>query len=155
MFDQIQQLRNRLQPYGLTALRAILGAIFVQHGWWKVAHFDLAVELFAQWGLPFPIFSVQLAAATELLGGIALILGIGVLVASVPLAFTLAMAIYYVHGPAGFWLPNGYEFVLALLVAVVAVGLLGPGAFALHHAVFPRSVAPLTQESRQAVQSGT
>jgi putative oxidoreductase len=101
-------------------------------------NFDLSIQLFTKWGIPFPTLSTELAAATEILGGIALILGVGVFYAALPLAFTILVAIYFVHGPAGFWLPNGYEFALAVLVSVLAVGLSGPGALALQK-VFARN----------------
>ncbi len=150
MFNQIESTRNLLRPYGLAALRIVLGIIFVQHGWWKVMNFDLSIQLFTKWGIPLPTLSTELAAATEILAGIALVLGIGVFYAALPLAFTLLVAIYFVHGPAGFWLPNGYEFALAMLVSVLAVGLSGPGALALQRVLTRRESTQPSEELRQA-----
>lgn len=40
-------------------------------------------------------------------------------------------ALVIVHLPAGFFLPNGIEFVLTLLAAAGALSLTGPGAYSL------------------------
>jgi putative oxidoreductase len=43
----------------------------------------------------------------------------------------MVVAIVTVHGSQGFFLPRGYEFVMTLLAANVALALLGSGAAAL------------------------
>jgi putative oxidoreductase len=67
----------------------------------------------------------------ELLGGLALLLGLFARWAAIPLAINMAVAILTVHLRAGFFLPNGYEFALTLLAANVAIALLGAGEASL------------------------
>jgi putative oxidoreductase len=131
MNAMVNQIAESLRPYAVALMRVILGVVFVYHGWWKVVNFAANSDFFDKLGIPFPVLSSAAAVGVELLGGAALILGIGVAYAAVPLAFTMVVAILTVHLPAGFALPNGYEFVLTLLVAVLAQGAVGSGALAL------------------------
>ncbi len=92
---------------GPLLLRLYLAPIFMQAGWNKLNHFDSTVQWFgnADWGLglPFPELMVILAAATELLGAALLIPGIAVKLVSIPLMFTMLVAIFAVHWENG-WL---------------------------------------------------
>jgi putative oxidoreductase len=126
-------LDARLQSQGIAILRVALGAIFVAHGAQKLLAYGLAgtAGAFAQMGIPFPEVSAALVITTELLGGLALILGLFTRLASLPLAVDMLVAALVVHLPAGFFLPQGMEFTLLLLAGTVALVLTGPGAFAL------------------------
>lgn len=61
-------------------------------------------------------------------GGFALIAGIFTRLAALGLAITMLGAIVRVHLAAGFFLPDGMEFVLVLFSGAVALALTGPGA---------------------------
>ena len=128
MNTAVNQIAETARPYALAAMRVVLGIVFVYHGWWKVMNFGLTVELFGKWGIPLPLPSAIAATVLEVGGGIALILGVGVAYLALPLAFTMLVAIVYVHFAAGFGAPKGYEYPLTLLVAVLAQGASGPGA---------------------------
>lgn len=58
-------------------------------------------------------------------------LGLFTRVAGLGLAAVMLGALVIVHLPAGFFLPNGIEFVLTLLAAAGALALTGPGAYSL------------------------
>jgi putative oxidoreductase len=144
----VNQIAESSRPYTLALMRTVLGAVFVYHGWWKVINFDLNVNFFAKLGIPLPLISSAATASVELIGGAALILGIGVAFAAIPLAIIMAVAILTVHLAAGFALPNGYEFALTLLAATLAQGALGAGAFSLENLI-----AGDTRISRLAAES--
>jgi uncharacterized membrane protein YphA (DoxX/SURF4 family) len=86
-------------------LRLYLVPIFWMGGTKKWASFDSTVEWFgnAEWGLglPFPLVLAFLATWTEILGAIALLLGIGLRWISVPLMFTMIIAAATVHWQFG------------------------------------------------------
>jgi uncharacterized membrane protein YphA (DoxX/SURF4 family) len=79
--------------------------------------------------------------ATELGGGILLVLGLLTRYASIPMAFAMAVAIVAVRLQHGFFAPQGFEFALALGVALVTLALQGSGAFALDNVIGRNSSA--------------
>jgi putative oxidoreductase len=78
--------------------------------------------------MPQAIFS----AALELVGGVALAVGLLTPLAAFAIIATQLVAVALVHIPKGFWSSKGgYEFNLALLAGVFAVAIAGPGAYSL------------------------
>ena len=125
---------TRTAPYAAFALRVALGVLFLAHAGLKVFVFTPAgtAQFFASLGLPAGL--AYLVIAAETLGGVALILGIYGRVVALALVPILLAAIFTVHGPAGFFFTNpngGWEYLALWVVALVSVGLLGDGAFAM------------------------
>ncbi|MFT5757721.1 MAG: putative oxidoreductase [Alteromonadaceae bacterium] len=86
-------------------LRLYLVPIFWMAGTNKVAGFDNIVEWFgnSEWGLglPFPLMLAFLATAAEVLGALALLLGVAVRWFSIPLMITMVVAASSVHWDNG------------------------------------------------------
>lgn len=120
---------ERLAPWGATVLRLVIGAVFVMHGYQKffVWGLDNVAGFMGKSGFPLPMLSAVLAASAEFGGGILLLLGLGARLAAIPMAFTMLMAFAMVHAHGGFFLPEGFEYVLTLFGALVAIILMGPG----------------------------
>jgi putative oxidoreductase len=70
-------------------------------------------------------------ALVETLGGLALILGIVVPLAALLLAIDMAVAILKVRLAGGFAAPNGFEYELTLLAALMCLFFAGPGIVAV------------------------
>lgn len=117
----------------LALLRLAAGAVFLAHGGQKLFVYGLegVTASFAGMGIPVAAVAAPAVALIETLGGLALLLGLFTRVAGVALAAVMAGALLLVHLPAGFFLPGGFEFVLVLLSAAVALALTGAGAFSL------------------------
>lgn len=119
--------------YAAFALRIASGSLFVAHGWLKVSVFTVAgtVGFFESLGLPGLLAYFTIAA--EIVGGIALILGIGTRLVSLALIPVLLGATW-AHSGNG-WLfsseGGGWEFPVFWAVVQGAIALLGGGAFAL------------------------
>ena len=119
--------------YGVTLLRVSLGIMWIAHALLKLMVFTLpgTATFFGSIGLPgflaYPVF------AAELLGGLALVLGVYARQVAMALVPIMAVAAW-VHLPNG-WLhtsPNGgWEYPLFLIAASVAVWLLGDGALTI------------------------
>jgi putative oxidoreductase len=115
-----------------------LGVIFIVHGYQKFFQRGIdgtSVE-FAQLGVPGPMLSAWYSTVVELVGGAALIIGVALPVVGILLALNMVGAFVFVHLSNGFFIMNnGYEYVLALAVASLAIGFNG-GAFALDRVLF-------------------
>lgn len=112
----------------LFLVRLGLAAVFIVHGWGKFAHMEATVGFFGTIGLPALV--AYLVAAIELLGGIALLLGIGTTFAGIGLAIVMIGAIVKVKWAQGF--SGGWEFDLVLLLSALAVAAAGPGCISIH-----------------------
>ncbi len=121
------------RDWGVFVLRVGVGGVFVAHGLQKLIVFGIPglASFLGQLGIPFPALSAVAVTAAELVGGLALVAGIFTRWAALPLAFSMAVAAVTVHLKGGFFLPDGIEYVVTLLLASVAVALSGPGALAV------------------------
>ena len=119
--------------YGITLLRASLGIMWIAHALLKLLVFTLpgTAQFFQSVGLPgflaYPVF------ALELLGGIALVLGIYarqtalLLVPIMAVATSIHIGNGWVHTSAG----GGWEYPVFLISASIALWLAGDGALSL------------------------
>lgn len=100
---------RHLDGLGPLVLRLYIAPIFIYAGWKKIISIDNTIEWFgnSEWGLglPFPELMGWAAALTEFGGGIALLIGLGVRVFSIPLMTTMLVAAVSVH------LKNGWQAV--------------------------------------------
>ncbi|NDK92244.1 DoxX family protein [Gordonia desulfuricans] len=117
----------------LLVSRVILGIIFISHGVQKLNNgIDATTAFFDSVGVPAPTFSAYFATWVELIGGILLILGVALPLVATLLIIDMIGAIATVHWDAGFWNSDGgYEFPLALIAGLVAVGFVTAGGFAV------------------------
>jgi putative oxidoreductase len=128
-----------LPDVGLLIGRLAVGVIFIAHGWQKLTEtgHDGVTKMFDGLGIPLPSVSAAFATWVELLGGVALVLGVLVPVAGVLLAIDMAGAFWYVHMDKGLFADKGgYEFVLALGAACLLLALVGSGRLGVDGAVF-------------------
>ena len=125
---------TRTAPYAAFILRLSLGVLFLAHFSLKFFIFTPAgtAQFFQSLGLPGALAYLTMVA--ELLGAIALILGVYTRFVAVALIPILLGAIVTVHWSAGFFFTNangGWEFPAFWIIGLLALALVGDGAFAL------------------------
>jgi len=138
--------QNVLARWAPIPLRLIVGFGFMQHG---LAKWSKGPEAFAAIlhaiGVPAPHLMAWLTILTEFFGGLAVLLGAFVPLASVPMAAVLLVAMFTVHLPYGFssiklmsvnaghaqFGPPGYECDLLYLACLAALVLGGSGPLAI------------------------
>ena len=125
---------------GLLVLRVVLGTVFAAHGAQKLFVFGFGgvTGAFAQMGAPLPGVTGPMVALLEFFGGLALVVGLLTRLAGVGLAATMLGAIVLVHAAAGFFAPNGVEFVLTLMAGALALATTGAGQYSLDHLLATR-----------------
>ena len=101
IFPRLQHL-DGLAPL---AIRLFLVPVFWMAGTQKIAGMEQTIEWFGNpdWGLglPFPALLAYLAAYTEVIGALLLLLGLATRWISVPLIITMLVAIFAVHWEHG------------------------------------------------------
>jgi len=127
-------------------LRLIVGYGFMAHGYAKLARGpDNFAQILHALAVPFPSLMAWLTVVIELIGGLAVLAGAAIPLASLPMAAVLIVAIFTVHLPNGFssiklqsvtadgahFGQPGYETDLLYLAGLIALVLGGPGPFAI------------------------
>ena len=140
--------RSSMLPrsWALLPLRVIVGAGFLAHGmakWHRGP--DKFAKLLQLIGTPSPLVTAWLVTGLEVLGGLAIIIGAFVLLASIPLFISMVVAMLTIHVHYGFsavntvgltatgpvFGPPGYEINLLYMCALAALALVGPGALSV------------------------
>jgi putative oxidoreductase len=124
----------RTAPYAALVLRLTLGALFLAHAGAKIFIFGPVgtAGFFTSLGLPATL--AYLTIAWELVGALALILGLWTRLAALAMIPLLVGTIVTVHGAAGFWFSNangGWEYPAFWSIALLTQALLGDGAYSL------------------------
>ncbi|MET4637843.1 DoxX family protein [Mycetocola sp. 2940] len=122
------------QTIGLTLLRVVVGIIFVLHGAQKTFEqtFPGVQGFFESLGIPLAAVAAPAVSLLELVGGVLLIVGAFTRIIAALLTINMIVAIATFHAALGFFVDaGGYEFVLLLAAAAIAIALIGPGTFSV------------------------
>lgn len=138
--------RASIARWAAVPLRLIVGYGFMEHGYAKLSR---GPEVFAAilhgLGVPAPHFMAWLTILAELIGGLAVLLGVFIPLVSLPMATLLFVTIFTVHLPYGFssiklmsvtaghpqFGPPGYEVSLLYVACLAALVLAGPGPISM------------------------
>jgi putative oxidoreductase len=147
-------------------LRLIVGLGFMQHGYAKILHGpDAFTSILHALQVPAPAVLGLATILVELVGGAAVLLGVFIPLASVPMAIVLLVAIFTVHLPNGFssikllsvdsagahFGQPGYETDLLYLAGLAALVLGGSGPLALDRFLIDRRI-PLVLPTNQPMR---
>ncbi len=123
---------------GIFIIRVAVAIVFLYHGSQKLFGLfggpglkGFAGFLNTQLHVPSPMLSAALAACAEFFGGLFVLLGVGLRLAVIPMAFTMLIAVVKVHNKAFSLQNHGMEYALTLLLVLIGLELLGPGRLTL------------------------
>jgi len=137
------------EAWGATLLRLVLGLVYCAHGYLGLAVAGPAAAVSEITRIGFPeVFAPALAwymLLVHLVGGALLLVGLWTRAVALLQLPVVLSAVFLVHWQQGFFMKvvqiqagpvvqiraGGIEYPLLILVATVAVALLGPGPFAL------------------------
>jgi len=136
--------RETFTSAGLLLLRVAFGCFMLVHGWQKLAGFSEMADKF-----PDPIgigssLSLVMAIAAEFGCSLLLIVGFGTRLASIPLAFTMIIALFVVHGSDP-W--KSKELAACYLAVYATLMLTGAGRFSVDHCVWGKKNEAVTDSS--------
>jgi putative oxidoreductase len=149
-------------------LRLIVGYGFMEHGFAKAARgFDAFPAILFAIGVPAPHLLGWLTIMVEILGGLAVLLGALVPLASIPMAIVLLTAMFTVHLPYGFssiklqaitatgaqFGPPGYETDLLYLACLAALVLGGSGPLSIDRFLANRPSERRLRSSQKTVRN--
>jgi putative oxidoreductase len=119
-------------------LRAVTGALFMQHGVQKL--FGLLADPSRPWTGPPPAFSqFWLAGILETFGGLLIVLGLFTRPVAFLLAGEMAVAYFQVHAPRAFWpIRNRGEIVVMFCFVYLYLFAAGAGPYSLDAALRAR-----------------
>lgn len=113
---------NTLQnPLALVS-RLLLAALFLPAGLSKIGGFEGTAGYIASVGLPMPAVGAAVAIAVEVLGAVALILGLGTRWAALALAVFTLVASFFFHN---FWAMPAEQQMMQQLMFMKNIGVVG------------------------------
>ncbi len=135
----LHALMSRTAPaawadYAPLVLRVVLGIIFFMHGYAKITMMgvDKVSGMLAGIGFPAPALFAYILMYGETIGGMLLIVGVLTYWVSLFNIVVAFVAGFFVHLSKGFFInEGGYEFILLIGAASVALFITGPGKYSV------------------------
>ncbi len=112
---------------GLLSVRIGLASVFITHGAMKLASIAGVMAMFEKMGMPAWLGVV--VGLVELLGGVAMLLGVYMKYAGYALAAVMVGAILAVKWKMGF--VSGWEFDFVLLASALGMAWMGAGEYSV------------------------
>lgn len=123
---------SKLTDYPGLLIRLVLAYGLSKPAIMKWQGIEDVASWFGSMGIPFPYVNAILAASTEAAGVILLVLGLGTRIISIPLMFTMIIAIITVHMGNGFEAGNnGFEIPLYYFLMLFGLMVNGSGKISL------------------------
>ena len=138
-YKEFSRLSEYTNSIALLLARLAVGYGFYEPAMMKWNDIGAVAEWFGSIGIPLPTLNAYLAASTETVGIVLLVLGLFIRFVSIPLMIVMLVAIFMVHYGHGFSaVNNGYEIPLYYLLFLLLFFSNGAGRFSLDHLFFEK-----------------
>lgn len=164
LYDKLTVIFQKAEDAPLLFLRLILAYTFIGPAVMKLSNIEGTAAYFSSIGIPLPLLNAYMAAGTEFIGAILLVLGLLTRFISIPLLGVMIVAVLTVHGQNGFnvimpgdssyWvdpyingeavkgtvvvLQNGYEMVMYYIAMLLILVTKGAGRLSIDFLIFGR-----------------
>lgn len=91
--DRLSNCVGKVEWVGPLLARLAVGVVFIQAGWGKLHNLEKTTAYFVDLGIPAASLQAPFVAGVEFVGGLMVLIGLLTRVVSVPLAFTMVVAI--------------------------------------------------------------
>jgi putative oxidoreductase len=128
---------DKVTPFALPLLRVAIGLILIPHGaqklfgWFGGAGFTRFIQIFESIGYKPGALWVTLVALTEFVGGILLVVGLFTRAAALAVVIFMIVAVHYTSAKGFFWLQQGSEYSLLILVVALVFLIRGGGDYSV------------------------
>jgi putative oxidoreductase len=129
---------ENMKDYASLFLRLGLGVVFIIHGIQKIFPFsgsggiDNFSLMLSELGIPTAVIVAYVVAISEIICGLALLLGFYTRAACTLLLIIMGVALFKVHLPKGFFVASGgYEYVFMIVCACLSLFSSGGGKFSI------------------------
>jgi len=139
LYTKATQYLGKGKDLSLLLLRLILAYGFYMPATLKWGNMSGIVEWYDGMGIPLPVLSAYLSGLTEMAGVILLPLGLATRFISIPMMFTMVVAIITVHWGNGFNAgDNGFEIPVYYMLMLFVLLVQGAGKYSLDHLFIKR-----------------
>lgn len=139
---------------GLMFIRLVVGAVFLYHGSQKLfGMFDgPGLDGFAQYlgqlRIPMANIAALVSGAVEFVGGLLVLLGLFVRIATIPMVINMLVAVLVVHRGAFAVSKGGMEYALTMALVLLGLFFTGPGAVSVSGMLRGRSASAASDVHR-------
>jgi putative oxidoreductase len=131
-YHKFAEILDKGKSLPLLFIRLVLAYGFYSPAKMKWSDINAVADWFGSMGYPFPTLNAYMAATTEMLGVVLLILGLGTRIISIPLIVVMIVAITTVHLGNGFEAGNnGFEIPLYYLLMLLVLLFHGAGKISI------------------------
>jgi putative oxidoreductase len=131
---------EKVSSFAPLSIRIIAGIAFIMHGLPKFNNIHGTQGFFGSTGLP-PELALPVSLL-ELIGGIALVLGILTRIASILFIIEMMSTTFIIKFSHGFSGPRGFELDIIMLSIAISLLLSGPGRISIERDLLKREIFP-------------
>ena len=114
---------------GLLLIRLAIGLVFFMHGWTKIHNVTMVTGMMVHLGVVAPTFFGAFISWFEVVGAVALILGVLTRVFAVALGIEMLCAIFLTGIGSGY---QSHEFEIVLMLVSFGIALAGSGRYSVY-----------------------
>jgi putative oxidoreductase len=137
ILSRLSSASERVSFLGPLLARLTLAAVFIPSGWGKLHSLEKVTAFFAELHIPAPQLNALVASSIEFFGGLLVLVGLGTRLVSLPLAFTMVVAIFTARRSEIDGIATLLGFIeFSYFAMFIWLALVGPGLVSLDRLIY-------------------